>query len=206
MDTWNNVPKLKAHCTLIIKVIIFVQCSVVLFPRRLHSRSRNIWWQDTCTWQGIGGRVPRVLIEVGLSCVWHLLPLGSISTPRVLQSILQELPRYSNSKASAGVVGGLLHFSHRGLWGLGLSADTRLAPHLQSFMLLSCWKGSFPVLSFMVSHGLHLLRSVQQIFSQLCWVLYWTCLHVVYNELFETICFLNWIVEKLDTNMLRLST
>lgn len=32
------MPKLKAHCTLIIKMIIFVQCSVVLFPRQLCSK------------------------------------------------------------------------------------------------------------------------------------------------------------------------
>lgn len=43
------------------------------------------------------------------------LPLGSLSTPRVLQSVLPELSRHSNSKASAGMAGGLLYFSHCGI-------------------------------------------------------------------------------------------
>lgn len=134
MDTWNNVPKLKPHCTLIIKMIILVQCSVVLFPRGLCIKSGNVW-QDTCTWQGLGGRVPWVGIEVGLSssapCSEQLL-LGSISTPPFLQSKSQELPRYSNSKASAVWLGAFCTAEgscHRGIWGVGLWGHT-IALHL----------------------------------------------------------------------------
>lgn len=118
-------------------MIIFVQCSVVLFPRQLCSKRvetsggkivelDKYWWQSapSAYW---GGAFMCVTSSVLCS---EQLPLGSLSTPRVLQSVLPELSRHSNSKASAGMAGGLLYFSHCGIWGLGLSGDTKLALHL----------------------------------------------------------------------------
>lgn len=154
-----------------------------------------------------------MLIEVGLSCVWHLLSCALNSCPWAPWAPQEFCSLYCLNYQDIVTVKLLLVWLGAfctlvivvsEVWG---SVETLSLLCILGFILLSCWEGSFPVSSFMVSYGLHLLKTVQQIFSQLCWVLYWTCLHVVYNELFKTtICFINWIVEKFDISILRLST
>lgn len=162
MDTWNNVPKLKAHCTLIIKIIILVQCSVVLFPRWLHSKRVEtlvarylcLTWAECPGWLlkwdfGVTSTLPCALNI----CSWvPSVPHDFCSLYRRDTVTVKLLPAWLLRFCTAE------RFSHCGIWGLGLSGDTELALHLGLHAALF-WKGSFPVWFLMVSHGLYLLKT-----------------------------------------------
>lgn len=198
------------------------------FPKVIpQQESGNVWWQDTCAWQGIGGgRVPRVVIEVGLSRVWHHLLPRALNSCSWAPSAPHDFCSLHCRNCPDTVTVKLLlvrlvafcaaeGLSHCGIWGLRLSGNTKLALHLGlraalllkkqlsflcdllwSAMDFTCWRlrnrsfnnyvGFFTEPAFMF-------------FTMSC-LKKTSMLQLLKNS------FLNWIVEKCDISILRLST